>query len=188
MYRFQQYRASVLVPVDFWLHGAFFHQLVGFSDKIIAYQGLFCVVMLLARRVQPQHRWEKLNEKIRKKLWACNTLFGRFLVWHCIAKLDWSGNAIVATSISSLTVYHLHIPEILLLTCYWCKTQHGCVWLQGWTHESPEAWGSNQKLTNVYDTWDLNGWTSSFDMQCIIVCTLSIMMDRQSRNLKQLTQ
>ena len=54
MYRFQQYIASVLVPVDF--------------DKIIAYRGLFCVVMLLARRVQPQHRWEKLNEKIRKKL------------------------------------------------------------------------------------------------------------------------
>ena len=114
MYRFQQYRASVLVPADFWFHGAFFHQLVGFSDKIIAYQGLFCVVMLLARRVQPQHQWEKLNEKIRKKLWACNTRFGRFPVWHCmtsIAKLDWSGNAIVATSISSLTVYHLHLQK-----------------------------------------------------------------------------
>ena len=54
MYHLHQYRASVLVPADF--------------DKIIAYQGLFCVVMLLARRVQPRHRWEKLNEKIRKKL------------------------------------------------------------------------------------------------------------------------
>lgn len=152
--------------------------------------------MLLARRVQPQHRWEKLNEKIRKKLWACNTLFGRFLVLHCmtsIAKLDWSGNAIVATSISSLTVYHLHIPEILLLTCYWCKTQHGCVWLQGWTHESPEAWGSNQKLTNVYDNLRskcYNGWTSNFDMQCTSSVPISslIMMDCWSRNLKQLTR
>ena len=115
MYGFQQ------EPLYWYLQtlislGVFHVQLLGFSDKIIAYQpGLFCVVMLLARWMQPQHRWEKLNEKIRKsKTLSMQHTFCRFLFWHCmtsIAKLDWSGNAIVASSISSLTVYHLHFQK-----------------------------------------------------------------------------
>ena len=86
MYGFQQ------EPLYWYLRtlislGVFHLQLVGFSDKIIAYQpGLFCVVMLLARWMQPQQRWEKLNEKIRKS----KTLSMQHTFWQdsCLALHD----------------------------------------------------------------------------------------------------
>ena len=40
-----------------------FHQIIHFSGKIIAYQELFCTVMLLVSSVQPQQWW---NKKVKK--------------------------------------------------------------------------------------------------------------------------